>query len=138
MSRKMLMAWVVVFVAWMVGSFVVHGMLLRDDYASVPQLFRPEEEAGQYFVLMLLAHVLLAGAFVWIYTRGVTERPWVGQGLRYGLAIALLTVVPTYIIYHVVQPMPGIIAVRQIVYDTILILLLGVLVAWVYRGPRPA
>jgi hypothetical protein len=120
----------------MAGSFVVHGVLLSNDYLTVPSLFRPEAEAQQYFPLMLLAHVILAGAFVWIYSRGVEDAPWTGQGIRFGLAVALLTIVPTYIIYHVVQPMPGRIAVKQIVFDGILTIALGLLVAFLYRGAR--
>jgi hypothetical protein len=136
MNKRFLTAWLIVFIAWMAGSFVVHGVLLHDDYATLPNLFRPEAEAQQYFPLMLLAHVILAGAFVWIYSRGVEDAPWMGQGIRLGLAVALLTIVPTYIIYHVVQPMPGSIAVKQIVFDGILILALGLLVAFLYRDAR--
>jgi hypothetical protein len=91
----------------MIGSFVVHGVLLHNDYAQMPTLFRPEAEAQQYFPLMILAHVILAGAFAWIYSRDVEAKPWLPQGIRFGLAVALLTVVPTYMIYYVVQPMPG-------------------------------
>jgi hypothetical protein len=136
MNKRFLTAWLIVFIAWMAGSFVVHGVLLHDDYATLPNLFRPEAEAQRYFPLMLLAHVILAGAFVWIYSRGVEDAPWMGQGIRFGLAVALLTIVPTYIIYHVVQPMPGSIAVKQIVFDGILILALGLLVAFLYRDAR--
>jgi hypothetical protein len=137
MNKRFLVAWVLVFIAWMAGSFVVHGVLLHDDYATLPNLFRPEAESQQYFPLMLLAHVILAGAFVWIYSRGVEDAPWTGQGIRFGLAVALLTIVPTYIIYHVVQPMPGSIAMKQIIFDGILLLALGLLVAFLYRGaPR--
>jgi Zn-dependent protease len=84
---------------------------------------------------MILAHVLLAGAFVWIYSRGVEVRPWLPQGIRFGLAIAALTIVPTYIIYYVVQPMPGAVVVKQIVFDGILILILGGITAFLYREP---
>jgi hypothetical protein len=136
MNKRFLVAWVLVFIAWMAGSFVVHGVLLRDDYATLPNLFRPEAESQQYFPLMLLAHVILAGAFVWIYSRGVEDAPWMGQGIRFGLAVALLTSVPMYIIYHVVQPMPGSIAAKQIVFDVTLRLALGLLVAFLYRGAR--
>jgi hypothetical protein len=136
MNKRFLAAWLIVFIAWMAGSFVVHGVLLHDDYAALPTLFRPEAEAQQYFPLMLLAHVILAGAFVWIYSRGVEDTPWMGQGIRFGLAVALLTIVPTYIIYHVVQPMPGSVVVKQIVFDGILLLLLGLLVAFLYRDAR--
>jgi hypothetical protein len=136
MNKRFLTAWLIILIAWMAGSFVVHGVLLSNDYLTVPSLFRPEAEAQQYFPLMLLAHVILAGAFVWIYSRGVEDAPWTGQGIRFGLAVALLTIVPTYIIYHVVQPMPGSIAVKQIVFDGMLMLALGLLVAFLYRGAR--
>ncbi len=138
MNKRFVVAWIAVFVAWMAGSFVVHGVLLKADYMSVPNLFRPEAEAQQLFPLMLLAHVILAGAFVWIYARGVEDAPWTGQGLRFGLAVAFLTAVPMYIIYHVVQPMPGTIAVKQILFDGVLLLLLGLLVAYLYRDARRA
>lgn len=134
MNKKFFIAWAVVFVVWMAGSFVVHGLLLHADYAKLPQLFRPEAQAQQYFPLMILAHVIMAGAFTWIYARGVEARPWLGQGLRYGAAIALLTVVSWYTIYYVVQPMPGVHVVKQIVFDGILVLILGAVVAFLYRG----
>ena len=133
MNKRFLVAWAAIFVAWMVGSFVVHGTLLHDDYARLPNLFRPEAEAQAYFPLMILAHVFMAGALVWIYARGAEAKPWPAQGLRFGLSIALLTVVPTYTIYYVVQPMPGLSVIKQIVFDGILLLLLGVLVAFLYR-----
>jgi len=136
MNKKFIIAWIVIFVAWMAGSFVVHGMLLHDDYVKPSNLFRPEADAQKYFPLMILAHVILAGALVWIYSRGVEATPWLPQGLRFGLAIALLTIVPTYIIYYVVQPMPSAVVIKQIVFDGILMLILGAIVAFVYRQPE--
>lgn len=133
MNKKFFIAWIVLFVAWMAGSFLVHGQLLHDDYAALPNLMRPEAEAQQYFGLMLLAHVLLAGAFVWIYSRGIESSPWLGQGVRFGLAVALLAVVPTYTIYYVVQPMPGALVIKQIIFDGVLVVVLGIIAAFMYR-----
>ena len=138
MNKRFFVAWVIMFVVWMVGSFVVHGTLLHDDYAKLPNLFRPETDAQQYFPLMILAHVIMAGAFVWIYVRGAEPKPWLGQGLRFGAAIALLTVVPTYMIYYVVQPMPGVSVIKQIVFDGILLLILGAVVAFIHRDQKRA
>jgi hypothetical protein len=137
-NKNFFVAWVVVFVVWMVGSFLVHGLLLHDDYMQLTNLFRPEAEAGKYFPLMIFAHVLLAGTFVWIYQRGREDKPWLGQGLRFGVAIALLTIVPTYIIYYVVQPMPAATVVKQIVFDGCLLIVLGVVAAWMTREPASA
>jgi hypothetical protein len=99
MNKKFLIAWILILAAWMLGSFVVHGVLLRDDYMQLSALFRPEADAQQYFPWMILAHVLLSGAFVWIYAQGVQNKPWLAQGVRFGIAVALLTIVPTYMIY---------------------------------------
>jgi predicted benzoate:H+ symporter BenE len=135
MNRRFLIAWLVLFVAWYVGSFIVHGLLLHADYEQLAGLFRQPDEAKPYFPLMVVAHLLMAGAFVWIYARGVEAKPWPGQGLRYGLAIAALMIVPLYLVYFVVQPMPGMTVLKQIVYETILVLLLGLLAAYMYRHP---
>ena len=133
MTRRLLMAWLAVFVAWMAGSFVIHGVLLGADYTQLPNLFRQPPEAQKYFPLMILAQVIMSGAFVWIYSRGVEARPWIAQGLRFGMAVALLTVVPWYLIYYVVQPMPGVTVAKQILFDAGLVVLLGVIAALMLR-----
>lgn len=139
MNRRFFIAWVVIFIAWMAGSFAVHGAALHADYEKLKTLFRPEAEAQRYFPLMILAHVILSGAFVWIYSRGVEAKPWLGQGLRFGVAVAALAVIPMYLIYYVVQPMPGALVAKQIVYDTILMLILGAIAAFMYRtAARPS
>src|SRR5882672_6056025 len=69
MNKKLIVAWVVLFVAWFMGSFVVHGALLHSDYRQLTSLFRAEGDQQRYFPLMILAHAMLSGAFVWIYAR---------------------------------------------------------------------
>jgi hypothetical protein len=133
MDKKFFVAWLVIFVLWMVGGFVVHGTLLKQDYLGLPYLFRAEEEAMPYFYLMVIAHVLMSGAFTWIYARGIENKDWLGQGIRYGIAVALLAAVPIYMIYFVVQPTPSNLAIKQSVFDTIVLVILGVVVAFLYR-----
>jgi hypothetical protein len=132
MNRKFLVAWLLVFALYMAGGMLVHGVILGDDYMATG-LMRPEADAQKLVHWMILAHVLMAGAFTWIYVRGVENKPWLGQGLRYGLAVAVLFV-PIYMIYYVVQPTPGALAAKQVVLDTILTLVLGAVVAFLYRG----
>jgi len=139
MNKTFIIAWVVIFVAWLMGSFVIHGVLLRPDYMQLTGLFRSEGDQQKYFPFMILAHVILSGAFVWIYARGTEAKPWMAQGLRFGIAVALLTSVPTYMIYFVVQPMPGNVVIKQIIFDSALMIILGTIVAWLYRDAgKPA
>jgi hypothetical protein len=133
MDKKFFIAWLVILIVWFAGSFVVHGLLLRQDYLGLPYLFRAEEESQPYMYLMIIAHVLMSGAFVWIYARGIEIKDWLGQGLRFGAAVALLAVIPVYMIYFVVQPTPSNLAIKQGIFDTILMLVLGAIVAFLYR-----
>ena len=47
--------------------------------------------------------------------------------------MAFLTVIPTYLIYHVVTPVPLVLAIKQIVFDTIRVVLMGMVLAWINR-----
>src|SRR5450432_399974 len=79
MNKKFIVAWIVLFVACFLGDFVVHAVLLKADYLQLPNLYRTASDSQGYFHFMILAHVILAGAFVWIYARGVESKPWVAQ-----------------------------------------------------------
>ncbi len=135
MNKKFLIAWLVAFVVWMIGSFAVHGAWLGDAYAAMTDIMRPEEEAAKLFWLMLLAHVVMAGAFVWIYQRGIEDKPWIQQGVRFGIAVALVSWIPAYTIYYVVQQTPGILAVQQSIGETVVIVVVGLATAFMSRGP---
>lgn len=133
MNKNFFIAWAVAFVVWMAGSFVVHGLLLEDSYLALQHLYRTQEESGQYFHWMLLAHVVMAGAFVWIYQRGQEDKPWAAQGVRFGIAVSLLFVIPTYTIYYVVQPLPAILPVKQSIFETVVVVIVGIAVAFMSR-----
>ena len=132
MDKKFILSVVLIFVVSMVLGFITHAWLLSAEYQATG-LFRPDAEAEAYLPYMLLAHVILALAFVWIYRQGREDKPWVAQGVRFGVAIALLAAVPLYLIYYAVQPMPGMLVFRQATYETINMVILGLVVAWVYR-----
>jgi len=132
MNAKFLISWLVMFILFMAAGFAVHGTLLNADYEATG-LMRSAADQKQFFMWMILAHVFLAGAFTWIYSRGMESRAWLGQGLRFGLAVACLTVVPYYLIYYTVQPLPGMLVAKQIVFDTIVYMIMGAVLAYLYR-----
>lgn len=133
MDKKFAISWVILFVVWMAGSFVVHGAWLGDSYAAMTDVYRPLEEQEKLFPFMLLAHVMLAGGFVWIYRRGREDKPWLGQGVRFGILIALFAPIPTYLIYYSVQSMSSDLLIKQIVGESLLTVLLGIVVAFLYK-----
>lgn len=126
---------IVVFVVFTALSYVIHGLLLQSLYQQTPQLLRIAEDAQGHFPFMLLAFLLFSIAFVWIYSRGLEAKPWLGQGLRYGLAMWLIASVSRYLIYFAVQPWSGTVVALQIGLELIMMLLLGITVAALYRKP---
>ena len=132
MDKKFFISVVVIFIISMVFGFVNHGMVLAEEYQATG-LFRPDAEAEAYLIWMLLAHIIMSFAFVWIYQQGREDKPWVSQGIRFGIIIALLMALPVYLIYYAVQPMPGILVFRQIAYDTVALVVMGLVVAHGYK-----
>jgi hypothetical protein len=57
--------------------------------------------------------------------------------VRFGLAVSALSVIPTYLIYFAVQPMPGDLVAKQMVFDTIATVIMGIVCAWINQD-RPA
>jgi hypothetical protein len=132
MNRKCIISAVVMFImAWGL-SFVVHGLLLGGDYAATPGM-RPPAEAQKIIGWLILAQAFFGVAFAWIYVQGKEDKPWLAQGIRFAVAVAFLTVIPTYLIYHVVTPVPLALALKQIIFDTIRVVLMGVVLAWINR-----
>ena len=59
-----------------------------------------------------------------------------GQGLRFGAAVAAIATLPGYLIYYAVQPLPASLVGKQLLYGTIATLLLGLLLAWLNPGRK--
>lgn len=118
-------------VAALLLGFIVHGVLLAPDYAALGEMFRGADDGRHHAHWLILAHVLTGYAMTWIYARGFPDsRPSATQGLRFGLAMALFSTVPGYLVYYAVQPLPGALVAKQVVLGTIATVLLGLLVAW--------
>lgn len=131
---KLVVSAIVMFMMSFVLSYLVHGVLLHDDYMQMQSWMRPQADVNVLFYFIVIAQALFGVAFAWIYEQGREDKPWLAQGVRFGIAIALLAVAPTYLIYHVVTPVPLAVAIKQIVYDSIRVLLMGVVVAWINRS----
>lgn len=132
LDKKLVISVIVIFVLSMAGGFLIHGTILHGDYAKLP-FMRGEAAAQALFGYMILANFLFACGFSWIYVRGKEPKPWLGQGFRYGIAVALLAVLPMYLIYYVVMPFPSDVVAQQIVYEIIDAIILGIVVAWLNR-----
>lgn len=120
----------------MAMGFAVHGLLLEAEYSRLPTVMRPLEGAMQHFHYQLIAHVLIAFGITWIFRRGISDGPWLGQGLRFGIAWAVAVPTPFFLIYHAVAQFPFSLTWKQIVLEAIAAVILGVVLAFLNRRPQ--
>ena len=137
MNKTFVVSVIVMFVVSSIAGFIVHGLLLGADYARLT-FFRSNVDFMAHYAAMAAANLVWAVGFTWIYRQGRDRRPFVGQGVRFGIAVALLAVIPTYLVYYAVQPMPSDLVAEQIVFDTIAVVIMGVIVAALNRDALPA
>ncbi|MGH7653800.1 MAG: hypothetical protein ACREN6_03970 [Gemmatimonadaceae bacterium] len=133
MNKKFITAVVVAFVMFTALGYLVHGYLLADDYGRFPNLWRTAAETTKHMPFILLANLVMAVAFVWIYQQGHQNKSFVMQGLRYGIAMAALVPAGKFITYFAIQPIPHSIALHQILFDGAAIVLTSLVVARIYK-----
>lgn len=140
MNKRFLVSVVVLFVVAMGFGFLIHGTVLAADYTQLANrgIYRLPEAAEPLMPYMFAANLLFAIAFTWIYRAGRDNRPWLGQGLRFGIAVALLSTIPTYLTYYVVTPLASDLVAKQVVLDSMAMVVLGLIAAFINRDPAPA
>lgn len=112
-------------------GLLVHGVLLRADYLQLAGLYRAPPDATARVAWILLAYILLGLSMTWLYREiPIGPRGPVVAGLRLGAALALASFVPWHLLAYAGQPLPLSLMLRQCLFDTAAMLLLGLLLAW--------
>jgi hypothetical protein len=135
--KKIIGAIVAAFVLLGAGRYLIHNVLLKGAYLDTSYLWRTPEAMLHRLWILQLANFVLAVAAVLIYVRGVEPKPWLGQGIRFGILLALVTTVPQSLIEYAVYPLPHRMAIHWIFLEGGLAVVLGVVVAAICR-PKPA
>lgn len=137
MDKRFWICGAVVSFAALVLTFVVHAFLLGGHYQELGAMYRDADDGARRFGWLLFAHALLGYAMTWVFARGFDgDRNTPGQGLRFGLAMALFGPVPAIGLQYAMQPVPGGLIVRQAVLAILAMMLLGLLLAWLHPRRR--
>ena len=131
--RRIVFAVVVGFVVQLGGLFLIHSVLLRQDYVDTAALWRPREAQIVRVWAMLLAVLIYVIGAVLVYVRGVEQKPWMGQGIRFGILLALEVVVYGSLSGWVILPIPHMLAVKWIVSESLLSVVFGLAVAGICK-----
>lgn len=129
--KKTAIAVVAGFVLQMGGSYLLHSVILMNSYRATADLWRTDEAMGHRMWVMIVAQFLFTLGAVLIYQRGVERKSPVGQGIRFGILLAMVSTVPAALIEYVTTPMPHTIAFHWIIGEGVLCVLLGLLIAFI-------
>lgn len=131
--KNFLLACVVLYIVVVMLGFGIHEGILGDDYRQLPHMFRPQPGGEAYMGYMFLSYLPYVLGVVWIYSMGVQRKPWMGQGVRFGIALWAVTWFHTYLVYFSLQPWPGELVAKQIGLSLVSAVLQGIIVAAVYK-----
>jgi hypothetical protein len=136
--KKLVMAIVAVFVLLMATNYIVHSVWLQPDYDAIPLSHRNLEGIQHRFWIMVVGQFFFSAMFAYIYTRGRENKPWMVQGIRYGILVTFLTVVPTALSEYVVYIIPYVLAIKWMAAGGIQLILAGLAVAAICKDGAAA
>lgn len=137
MDKRFWICGIVVAAAALILGFLVHGLLLRADYQALAELYRTQEQANAHAAWILPAYLLLGLAMTWLYRRmPASDGVDLARGARFGLAVGLVSFVPWHMLAFVAQPLPSSLMLRQVAFDLVAMVLLGLLLAWLQPHRR--
>jgi len=131
-GKRFWLAVLAVFVVDQILGYVIHMMILDAAYRATASLWRPEAEMTSLMWIMWIGSLIYCFFFTYIFTRGY-EGKGIGEGLRYGLLIGCLMSVPMSFSMYVTQPFPFSLAVYWLVFGIIATMILGIVLAAVYK-----
>lgn len=131
--KKLALAIIATYVILMATNYFVHSIWLMPDYDAIPLSHRNIWGIRHRFWAMLLGQFFFSAMFAYIYTRGRENKPWIEQGIRYGILVACLTAIPTALSEYVVYVIPYQLAIKWMIAGGIQLLIAGLVVAGIYK-----
>lgn len=138
MNKKVWMGFVAVFVVTQILEYIVNMVLLDSLYKSVSELWRPEGEMKVW--LFVVVGLFFSFFFTLIFSKGY-EGKGIMEGVRYGLYVALMVVLPFSYGTYAMMPIPYSLALQWFLYGTVEYIIAGIVLALIFarkEAPAPA
>lgn len=131
MSKKFWLAFIVVFIAMAILSFLTHGVILSPAYKSdaMKNIWRIDMESKMW--IYYLVYLFVSFFFVLIYSKWHKGKG-ISEGIQYGVYTGFLMSVPMAYSTYAMIPLPYSVAVQWFIYGFIQYIILGMLVSAIY------
>ena len=107
MKKKIAAASVVVFAVFILMDYLVHSVLLRGLYVETASLWRATEALEGLMWVFWVVDAAIAFFTAWLFAKGwEAGKPWLGQGVRFGLVLGLIFSLPMGFSMYAMLPIP--------------------------------
>ena len=129
--KRFFLAFIAAFVFMFCWGWFYNGVLLKDVFAEVQNLFRPREEMMGLFHWIIIGQALIVFAFVMIYASG-----FAGGGVVAGIRLGVLLEIAAIGMrmgFYAVQPIPGKLIFYGSLSGVIEMIIVGAIVGAIYK-----
>lgn len=134
-TKRIFITGAILALIYIVLEGVIHGYFLHDLYDQTASIWRAKDEMQSMYWIIFLAEAFFAFVFGYIYAYGYeANKSGLGQGVRFGLLIALLFAPTNSAMWYVILPVPAMLAVYWAVFGFITLVLLGIVAGLVYKN----
>jgi len=133
--KRFVAASLAVFVVSQILEFLVHGVILKATYESLKHLWRPDMESKMW--IMYLVGFITSFLFTYIFVKGY-EGKGILEGVRFGVIIGLFTSIPMAYGTYVMIAIPYSLALQWFIYGMVETIVMGIVVALVYKPAASA
>jgi len=130
--KRLMLAIIAVLVGLFATNYCIHEVWLKSTYQETASLWRTEAEMQKHFLWLLLGQVVWTITFVVLWARGFAAHGCMRCACLFGLFMGLFSQSNTLITFAV-SPLPSDLAMKWFVAGLIQGVLMGVLVALVYK-----
>jgi hypothetical protein len=129
--KRFILAFIAAYIFLFLWGWLLNGVLLKDIYAQMPNLWRTQSEMLGFFHWILIGQALIVFAFVMIYASGFAAGGVIA-GIQLGILIEIAGIGMRMGVYAV-QPFPGKLLIYASIGGLIEMIITGAIVGAIYK-----
>ena len=133
--KKLLIAFVAVYVVGQVMGYLIHQVWLMETYASLASVWRPEAEMASKMWIMFVTAATWSFFFCYVFARGY-EGKGLAEGARYGAIIGLFFGISNAYDGYVIYPIPYSLALKWFLSGLAYCVVQGIVAAALYKPAK--
>jgi hypothetical protein len=133
--KKLLIAFVAVYVVGQIMGYLIHQVWLMETYASLASVWRPEAEMASKMWIMFVTAATWSFFFCYVFARGY-EGKGLAEGARYGAIIGLFFGISNAYDGYVIYPIPYSLALKWFLSGLAYCVVQGIVAAALYKPAK--